>query len=169
MYLASYISSMFVKPLPPFLGSAYNLFTSLAGCNPPVIVIVFLVMMSRSSISFLVQSRIPTVGVMIGTAKMLCTVTLICPLTSKFQIFLTLFLYSFVSEIRMRSSANARHLRQRLLEMLTPMDGGRTLSKSLRMRLKRIGLRGSPCFTPHRSLILGRLVGPQRMVVVQLE
>ena len=78
-------------------------------------------------------------------------------------ILIKIFMADGVSEMRIRSSAKARQLRGRLLEMLTPIDGGRMSSNSSRIRLNRIGLRGSPCLTPRRSLILGRLVGPQRM------
>ena len=73
-----------------------------------------------------------------------------------------------LSEIRMRSSAKARQLRRKSVVMLIPMEGGRISSSSSRMRLNRMGLSGSPCLMPCRSLTLGRLVGPQRIVVVQL-
>ena len=63
-------------------------------------------------------------------------------------ILIKIFMADGVSEMRIRSSAKARQLRRRLLEMLTPINGGRMSSNSSRIRLNRIGLRGSPCRCP---------------------
>ena len=83
--------------------------------------------------------------------------------------FVRIFMVDGLSEMRMRSSAKARQLKHMLVTMLTPKDGGRISSSSSRMRLNRMRLTGSPCLMPRKSLTLGKLVGSQRIVVVQLE
>ena len=76
MVLDVYTSLMLIRPLPPCVLCAYHRPTSLLTCKLPDIAITFLVLMSKLSISFLVESSILTVGLIIGIAKTLCDVTL---------------------------------------------------------------------------------------------
>ena len=63
----------------------------------PVMFRIFLVVISRFSISRIVQSKIPNVGVSVGRAKVLWARCLFYALSSLLHIFRTLFLYSVVT------------------------------------------------------------------------
>ena len=63
----------------------------------PVTFRIFLVVISRFSISRIVQSRIRNVGVSTGSAKVLWARCLLYALSSLLHIFRTLFLYSVVT------------------------------------------------------------------------
>ena len=67
-------------------------------------------------------------------------------------ILIKIFMVDGVSGIRIRSLAKERQFRCRSLVMLTPMDSGTMSSSSSKMRLKRIGLSGSPCLTPYDQI-----------------
>ena len=69
--LDSYNVLMFFNPLPPFLRGTYNLSMSEFLFKFSVMFRIFLAVISRFSISRIVQSRIPNVGVSTGRAKVL--------------------------------------------------------------------------------------------------
>ena len=74
--LDMHISLRLVNPLPPCSLFTYNLTASLLICMLSVKAIIFLVLISTVSFSFLAQSSIPIVRVIIGTVKILYTIDL---------------------------------------------------------------------------------------------
>ena len=95
--LGSYHVLTFFNPLPPFLRGKYNLSMSEFLLKFPVMFRIFLVVISRFSVSQIFQSRIPNVGVSTGRAKVLWARCLLYALSSPLHIFRTLFLYSVVT------------------------------------------------------------------------
>ena len=88
--------STLVKPLPPSFLFTYNLSTSLFGCNPPYIVIVFLDFLSISFRSLAFHWIIPAPFLNIATAHVFIVVPLFLPFNLDFKINLCLRLYSLV-------------------------------------------------------------------------
>ena len=88
--------STLIKPLPPSFLFTYNLSTSLFGCNPPYITIVFLDFLSKSFSSLAFHWIIPTPCLNIATAHVFIAVTLFLPFNLDFKINLCLRLYSLV-------------------------------------------------------------------------
>ena len=84
------MSAMQLKPRPPSFRGEYRRSTLLFRWKFPPWVNVFLVLMSISSIPFLVQSNTPNVGTRTGTANVLCASILFFEYSSDFQIYLTL-------------------------------------------------------------------------------
>ena len=87
----------FFNPLPQFLWGKYNLPMSELLLKLPVMFRIFLVTISRFSISRIVQSKIPNVGVSTGRVKVLRARCLLYALSSLLYIFCTLFLYLVVT------------------------------------------------------------------------
>ena len=88
--------STLVKPLHAFFLFTYNLSTSLFGCNPPYIVIVFLDFLSKSFSSLAFHWIIPAPYLNIATAHVFIAVTLFLPFNLDFKVNLCLRLYCLV-------------------------------------------------------------------------
>ena len=84
-----------MRPLPPVFRPIYSRSTSLFGWKFPVTDNIFLVLISISLISCIVQSSIPIVGVITGVAKALCAIVLLKADSSDDHILFTQERYSF--------------------------------------------------------------------------
>ena len=79
---------MLFRPRPPSFLDTYSLSLFEFVWKLPVIVSIFLVLVSISSSCLIVQSNIPIVVTIIGRAKQLWAVVLFLALSSEFQIIL---------------------------------------------------------------------------------
>ena len=86
--------SQLMNPLPPFFRGRYNRPTSLLGCNAPCNVIIFLVFLSNSFNSSIVQSTTPALYLKVATAHVLTAMMLFFPLNFVFKTNFKLRLYS---------------------------------------------------------------------------
>ena len=82
------------SPLPPILRGRYSLSMSLCGCRVRWAVMSFLVLRSRSSSSAIVQSTMPAVYLITGTAQLLIAWIVFPPFSLDFSILRTLLVYS---------------------------------------------------------------------------